>query len=248
MLDGSGGGTSIRGGVLVDGGRLVTRYGSRISNNRARVGGGVNVRNGGRLSMFGGGAIRYNRANENGGGVHVESGSTFANSGGTVRNNHANLSGGGLWVSASGILDVTSGSIRNNTVGSGFGPNVHVRRNSWSSLRAGIRGLQHVTPRGARTATFGLMESFDIPASSAGEAITIGGNRDITLVSTDGTRQIISQTNHSSRRNQRHFIVNPGSTLTLSNNITLNGNVSNDRASIRGGVLVHGGTSLHYFC
>lgn len=98
----SPGGTTYRGGVLVQG-ILNLQAGAAIRNNRATNGGGVDIVSGGMFYMSGG-IISGNEATHNGGGVQIntEDGgwyccSPFTMSGGTITGNFAH-NGGGIWL------------------------------------------------------------------------------------------------------------------------------------------------------
>ncbi|MCL2842603.1 MAG: S8 family serine peptidase [Oscillospiraceae bacterium] len=97
----SPGGTTNRGGVLVNG-RFNMQGNAAILNNRAANGGGVDVGANGVFTMSGG-TIQGNTATTNGGGIRVSA--TAANAltitGGTLQNNHTTGDGGAIFAGAS---------------------------------------------------------------------------------------------------------------------------------------------------
>jgi len=107
--------------------------------------------------------------------------------------------------------------------------------NSWIELREAVNAAPENVPT-----TLRIGSSFNAPSGVRGNAITIPANRLITLVSnntTEGAGNIRTLTQEN--LNQRHFIVNSSSSLTLCQNIKLCGNET--RA---GGIQVFGGGEL----
>jgi hypothetical protein len=75
------------------GGTLIMERGARLTGNRVRVGGGVNVASGGKFTMNDG-TIDHNTATSRGGGVNVDTGGEFTMNYGTISGNTARIGGG----------------------------------------------------------------------------------------------------------------------------------------------------------
>ena len=100
---------------------LYMEAGSEIANNRAPLGGGVNVANGGTL-VIRDGEIRNNQAaGTGGGGVHMATGAEFTMERGAIRNNHTTSHGGGLFATGNSRFEMTGGVIRDNTAANNGG-------------------------------------------------------------------------------------------------------------------------------
>ena len=99
---------------------------------------------------------------------------------------------------------------------------------NWVALRNEINAVPANTPT-----TIHIAGNITAPSGSTGNAIAIPNNRQITLVS--DSRRTLTITNSG----QRHFTIGRDASLTLENNITLNGTGTNN-----GGVQVNAGGTL----
>ena len=107
---------------------------------------------------------------------------------------------------------------------------------SWQALRDAINSAPAGVP-----ITLQIPSNFSAPTGVAGTAISIPANRHITLISTNtgaGATNIRTLTQTNS--NQRHFVLENRSSLTLGQNITLCGGTLPNNTTHRGGVAVNG--------
>ena len=153
------------------------------------------------------------------------------------------------WAASGGVLSGTNmDTTRSIIVGAtsifvGFNviPTESVTVGSWQELRTAI----YAAPIG-EPLTISINNDIQAPRTSGvqGFAITIPEGRHITLVSSDTTDDMDSvRTLSQDNTSQRLFIVSPGSSLTLSRNITLCG-FRTSTARTAAGVHVHGGGEL----
>jgi len=115
-------------------------------------------------------------------------------------------------------------------------PTVSVDVSSWEELRIAVNAVTEGVP----TAIL-INNSFAAPGGVPGNAIVIPANRHITLVSSntvEGAANVRALT--QANRDQRHFTLSANSSLTLGQNITLNGGQVSS-----GGVLVNAGGELN---
>ena len=106
----------------------------------------------------------------------------------------------------------------------------YISANSSAELRAAINIVPEHVP-----VTIKIADSFNV----LGHTIVIPQNRDITIVSNNGTPRVITQTG----RFERHFAIRQGASLTLGNGVTLSGGAENN-TNISGGVSVDAGGML----
>ena len=239
--------TSGGGGIHQSGGRVHVNGGTITGNRSENQGGGVYVAatTVGAFTMTGGSIIN-NTARMDGGGIF----STQANHSLTVPTTaYRNLQIGGgvaftgnvsrgasmppnnrlahIVTTSSSIFDYVLNNHDINYTGRLGQTESGVT--SWAALRAEIAAAPVNLPTRIQIAG-----NFSAPTGSAGNAIVIPANRNIILVSNEGSRRILTSTT-----GQRHFTIASGATLTLENNITLRGDFNNS-----GGVQVNAGGTL----
>ena len=242
------GNTSSRngGGVYVYG--TFTMSGGEISGNTASYGGGVSMS--GETFTMSGGEISGNTASY-GGGVSM-SGETFTMSGGEISGNTASSYGGGVYVSTSVTFTKQSGGTiygsevgdtlkntaangdtyghavyrsssmkRNTTVGEGFtlDSSLSGSAGGWvdpvptTSLQAALTWLaSNAVSGGTYTITISANESI------APQTLSYSGNTVGITLTGDSTERTVSLSSSGSL-----FTVSSGVTLTLGNNLTLQG-------------------------
>jgi uncharacterized repeat protein (TIGR02543 family) len=240
--------TSYGGGVYVSSSGTFTMNGGEISGNTASYGGGVYVSSSGTFTMSGG-AISGNTARDYGGGVYVYSGTFTKQSGGTIYGRY----------DSSGANE--DGALRNTASnGDSYGHAVYVdygskKRNTTAgigvTLDSGTSGADGgwVDPM----PTESLQGALTWLASNAEEGgnytITLNGDESIapTTLSYSGktisltlqggaTERVISLSSTGSL-----FTVGSGVTLTLGNNVTVQGRSDNTASLVQvnsGGTLV----------
>jgi uncharacterized repeat protein (TIGR02543 family) len=240
-----GGGVDVSGTFMMSGGE--------ISGNSAPAGGGVDVYSNGTFTLSNG-TISGNSAQDSGGGVYVYSNGTFTMSNGTISGNSAASYGGGVFVYGNGTFTKQSGgtiygsdadSTLKNTADSG-GHAVYVSSSktrdstagSGVTLRSAVSGAaggwETGLPRG-----LSLVESLTWIATNAEEGgaytITLKNNesiapqtlsysgKNVSITLNGGTAErIVNLTSTGSL-----FTIESGVTLTLGNNVTLQGLGSN---------------------
>jgi len=149
------------------------------------------------------------------------------------------LSGTNMDTTRSIVVGATSIFVGLNAI-----PTESVSVSTWQGLRAAIDAAPVGVP-----ISISITNNIQAPTIIAnatvnhGYPITLPEGRHITLVSSDTTEGVANVRTLSQANQQRLFIVNPGSSLTLGQNITLCGFVT-QRLRAAAGVYVRGGGEL----
>jgi len=175
-----------------------------------------------------GGTIRNNSAT-NGGGVHLGTNSHMTMTGAAIiEGNTATGVGDGVYLTDLATFNMTGGQIRNNSNG-------RLNQNLVRTVTTPV-GLAHGLSSAPVLTANNPQKMLRLSTITLPNATHTVPNRANILLESSG-QAVLTQTN-----NQRHFIVNPGGTLTLGSGVTLSGGTSPGGTTNRGGVLVSGGT------